>query len=138
MTVSSALSGQMYSAFGDNPCDTRVSSLDPARHILHWLVISDTVHLHMIKSFNHKGLKRLYQQDEAKLIPPSMLATVREILSLLENADTLEALNLPGYRLHTPKPVSKHDYAMDVTGNWRIIFRFEQGDAFDVELIDYH
>jgi len=92
----------------------------------------------MTRSFNHKGLKRLYQRDEAKLIPPSMLATVREILSLLENADTLEALNLPGYRLHTLKPVSKHYYAMDVTGNWRIIFRFEKGDVYDVELIDYH
>ena len=92
----------------------------------------------MIKTFRHKGLKRLFEDDEAKLIGPDLLETVREILFLLDNADSVEALNLPGYRLHPLKGDRKGFLAMTVRANWRIIFRFEKGHAYDVEITDYH
>lgn len=98
---------------------------------------SDTLHIG-IRNFRHKGLKRLFENDEAKLIRPNMLETVRAILFLLDNAESLQGLDLPGYRLHRLKGDWHDYYAMTVSGNWRIIFRFENGDARDVDLIDYH
>lgn len=47
-------------------------------------------------------------------------------------------MNLPGYRLHRLKGDLKHFWSVSVSGNWRIIFRFESKDTFDVDLIDYH
>jgi toxin HigB-1 len=63
---------------------------------------------------------------------------VEDILGRLDVAKTPQALNLPGYRLHQLKGNLKGLWAVTVRANWRIIFRFEGGDAFDVELIDYH
>ena len=67
-----------------------------------------------------------------------MVQTVREILFVLDNADTVEGLNLPGYRLHQLKGDRKGYFAMTVRANWRIVFRFASGNAYDVELVDYH
>jgi toxin HigB-1 len=92
----------------------------------------------VIKSFQHKGLKRLFEHDEARLIRSDLLETVREILFLLDNADSLTALDLPGYRLHPLKGDLKGFFAMTVRANWRIVFRLEKGDVYDVELTDYH
>ncbi len=61
-----------------------------------------------------------------------------EILTVLDAATTPQALNLPGYRLHPLKGDLKGLWSVTVRANWRIIFRFEGTDAFDVELIDYH
>ena len=92
----------------------------------------------MIQSFKHKGLKRLYEKGDVSLIRADLLKTVEEILTLLDNASVPQALNLPGYRLHALKGSLKGFWSMTVRANWRIIFRFEDGDAYDVELIDYH
>ena len=92
----------------------------------------------MIQSFKHKGLKRLYEKGDVSLIRADLLKTVEEILTLLDNASVPQALNLPGYRLHPLKGSLKGFWSMTVRANWRIIFRFEDGDAYDVELIDYH
>jgi proteic killer suppression protein len=67
-----------------------------------------------------------------------MVQTVREILFVLDNADTAEGLDLPGFRLHQLKGDRKGYFAMTVRANWRIVFRFASGNAYDVELIDYH
>lgn len=67
-----------------------------------------------------------------------MLRNVEGILSLIDIASSVQALNLPGYRLHALKGELKGHWSMTVRANWRIIFRFEEGDAFDVELTDYH
>jgi proteic killer suppression protein len=64
--------------------------------------------------------------------------TVEEILTLLDAADTPQALDLPGYRLHPLKGELRGFWSLTVRANWRIIFRFEGGDAWDVELTDYH
>lgn len=92
----------------------------------------------MIQTFKHKGLKRLYQNDDASLIGSSLRKTVEEILGLLDAATTPQALNLPGYRLHALKGDLKGFWSMTVRANWRIIFRFENGNVYDVELTDYH
>lgn len=91
----------------------------------------------MIRSFKHRGLKRLYEDGDARGIRPDLADAVEEILTVLDSAKSARDLNLSGYRLHHLKGELKGLWSVTVRANWRIIFRFE-GDAFDVELIDYH
>jgi toxin HigB-1 len=92
----------------------------------------------MIRSFKHRGLKRLYERDDRGGIRPDILETVERIMTVLDTATTPQALDLPRYRLHPLKGDLKGFWSVTVRAKWRIIFRFEGGDAFDVELIDYH
>ena len=92
----------------------------------------------MIRNFRHRGLKRLYHRGDASGIGADIVSTVRNILSLLDVASSPKALNLPRYRLHPLKGQRRGYWAVWVTPNWRIIFTFRDGDAYDVELIDYH
>jgi proteic killer suppression protein len=92
----------------------------------------------MVRSFRHRGLKRLFERDDRSGIRPDLVDTVQEVLTVLDDAATLQDLNLPGYRLHPLKGGLKGFWSVTVRANWRIIFRFEETDAFDVELIDYH
>jgi len=92
----------------------------------------------VIRSFKHRGLKRLYERNDRSGIRPDLADTVQEILTVLDDATTPQELNLPGYRLHSLKGDLAGFWSVTVRANWRIIFRFEDSDAFDVELIDYH
>ncbi|HKV39757.1 MAG TPA: type II toxin-antitoxin system RelE/ParE family toxin [Blastocatellia bacterium] len=92
----------------------------------------------MIRSFKHRGLKRLYERDDRSGIRPDLVDTVERILTVLDSATTPQALDIPGYRLHPLKGDLKGFWSVTVRANWRIIFRFQGEDAFDVELIDYH
>ena len=92
----------------------------------------------VIRSFKHRGLKRLYEREDGSGIRPDLVETVERILSVLDNAVTPHALDIPRYRLHPLKGDLKGVWSVMVRANWRIIFRFEGTDAFDVELIDYH
>ena len=92
----------------------------------------------MIGSFKHRGLKRLYERDDRSGIRPDLVDTVQEISTVLDDAATPQDLNLPGYRLHPLKGELKGFWSVTVRANWRIIFRFQGADAFEVELIDYH
>ncbi len=92
----------------------------------------------MIKSFKHRGLKRLYERDDRSGIRPDLLNTVERILTILDSATMPQAFDLPGYRLHPLKGELKGLWSVTVRANWRIVFRFEGANAFDVELIDYH
>ena len=92
----------------------------------------------MIRSFKHRGLKRLYERDDRSGIRPDVLDTVEDILARLDEADAPQALNLPGYRLHPLKGDLSGFWSVTVRANWRVVFRFQGADAFDVELIDYH
>ena len=92
----------------------------------------------MIKSFKHRGLKRLYERGDRSGIRHDLLNTVEDILARLDESDAPQAMNLPGYRLHALKGDLKGFWSVSVRANWRIIFRFDDSDAFDVELIDYH
>lgn len=92
----------------------------------------------MIGSFKHRGLKRLYQRGDRSQIRPDLQESVEDILARLDQATTPQALNLPGYRLHSLKGDLRGFWSVTVRANWRIVFRFEGNDAFDVELVDYH
>lgn len=91
-----------------------------------------------IRSFKHRGLKRLYEDGERRGIRPDLVDIVEEILARLDEAVTPQALNLPGYHLHPLKGELKGLWSVTVRANWRIVFRLQGTDAFDVELLDYH
>jgi toxin HigB-1 len=92
----------------------------------------------MIRSFKHRGLKRLYERADRSGIRPDLVETVERVLTVLDSATTPRALDIPGYRLHPLKGDWKGFWSVTVRANWRIIFRFQGEDAFDVELTDYH
>jgi len=92
----------------------------------------------MIRSFKHRGLKPLFERDDRSGIRPDLVPDVEDILGRLNQATAPEALSLPGYRLHPLKGDLHGFWSVTVGANWRIIFRFQGEDAFDVELIDYH
>ena len=94
--------------------------------------------LYMIKKFKHKGLKLLFDSGNAKGINPQHWARIRKILALLETAESIEDMNLPGLELHPLKGERKGEWAVKISGNWRITFNLEKGDAFDVDYEDYH
>jgi proteic killer suppression protein len=92
----------------------------------------------MIRSFKHRGLKRLHERGDRSGIRPDLVETVERILSVLDSATTPQALGIPRYRLHPLRGELKGLWSVAVRANWRIIFRFEGTEAFDIELIDYH
>jgi len=92
----------------------------------------------MIRSFTHRGLKRLYERGDRSGIRPDLVEMVERIMTVLDAAATPRALDIPRYRLHPLKGDLKGFWSVMVRANWRIIFRFEGEDAFDVELMDYH
>ena len=92
----------------------------------------------MIRSFRHRGLKRFYERDDRSLIRPGLQDRVEVMLAQLDVASAPEAMRLPHYRLHALKGKLKGYWSVTVKANWRIIFRFEGKDVYDVELIDYH
>jgi proteic killer suppression protein len=71
-------------------------------------------------------------------LPAASLGCIESILLLLESAASPKALEIPAYRLHRLRGNLKSFWSVSVSGNWRIIFRFEDGDAHDVDFIDYH
>lgn len=92
----------------------------------------------MIKNFRHRGLKRLFERGDPSRIRPDLVDTVENILFVLDGASTVQALAIPRYRLHPLKGDFKRYWSVTVKESWRMIFRFEEGHAYDVELIDYH
>ena len=91
--------------------------------------------------FRHKGLKRLYEEGNAKGVPPAMADTLRKLLFSLETAETLDQLGrFPGWKMHPLKGDLKGFWSLTVTGNVRLIFRHDEeaGTAYDIDLIDYH
>jgi toxin HigB-1 len=92
----------------------------------------------MIRHFRHRGLKRLYEQDDRREINPQHADKVARILARLDVATRPQELNVPGFRLHPLRGDLAGYWSITVSANWRIIFRFEKGDATDVDLVDYH
>jgi proteic killer suppression protein len=92
----------------------------------------------MIESFRHKGLRRLYEDDDRKSLPPDMVERIREILTALDAAQNMEGLSRPSFRLHALKGQWKGFLAVTVRANWRIVFRLADGKASDVDFVDYH
>jgi proteic killer suppression protein len=92
----------------------------------------------MIESFRHKGLKRLYEQDDRSKLPPDMVDRIAIILAALDAATTISAMDRPSFRLHRLKGNLRGLWAVTVRANWRIVFRFRDGKASDVDFLDYH
>ena len=92
----------------------------------------------MIDSFRHKGLERYFTASDRRSIDANQAARIRRILDRLDAAVKPEDMNLPGYDFHRLRGERKGTYAVSVSGNWRITFRFKDRDAVDVNLEDYH
>lgn len=92
----------------------------------------------MIRTFRHRGLKRLYQQGDVSRLRADQVNRITDVLAHLDQATKPADLDLPGYRIHPLKGDLKGFWSVTISGNWRIIFRFKDGDAFDVDLLDYH
>jgi toxin HigB-1 len=92
----------------------------------------------MIKTIRHRALKRLFEKDDRSRVDARLAAKVRRILFRLHAATVPEDMDQPGYALHRLRGDLRGYWAVRVSGNWRVIFRFENGHAFDVDLVDYH
>jgi proteic killer suppression protein len=92
----------------------------------------------MINSFRHKGLRRLFEKGETKGVRHDQLQKIENILAVLNRARMPEELAIPGFRLHPLKGDRKGLWAVTVRANWPIVFHFENGNAEDADLIDYH
>jgi toxin HigB-1 len=91
--------------------------------------------------FRHKGLKQLHDDGNAKGVPHSMSDKLRKLLFALETAETMDQLRkFPGWRLHSLKGDREGLWSLTVTGNWRLLFRYDKraNAASDIDLIDYH
>ncbi len=92
----------------------------------------------MIRSFAHKGLERFFVKDDRRSLDAKQLPRIERILDALDRAATVAELDIPGFKLHKLTGNRKDTWSMKVTGNWRVTFRIEKGDAYDVNLEDYH
>jgi proteic killer suppression protein len=91
----------------------------------------------VIRRFTHRGLKRFYEHGDASRVRPDQTERIALALADLDDASKPQDLDIPGYRLHPLKGDMKGYWSIWVSANWRIVFRFEGGDAYDVDLVDY-
>lgn len=92
----------------------------------------------MIASFRHRGIQALYDGRTERRVAPEHVRKLKDILAALDRSRGPESMNLPGFQLHALKGDMKDHYAVSVSGNWRVTFRFEEGSATDVDYVDYH
>lgn len=92
----------------------------------------------MIKGFKHKGLRRLFEKSDHGKISAQDAHKLEHILAVLNRAKNPDDMGLPGFRLHPLKGPLKGFWAVTVRANWRVIFKIKDGDAYEVDLIDYH
>jgi len=92
----------------------------------------------MIKTIRHRRLKRLFEHDDRHRLDSRQVERLRRILFRLHSAQGVEDIDLPGFVLHPLTGKLRGFWSVRVSGNWRVIFRFEGGHAFDVDLVDYH
>ncbi|MFL6675971.1 MAG: type II toxin-antitoxin system RelE/ParE family toxin [Massilia sp.] len=92
----------------------------------------------MITSIRHKGLRKFFSGADRRGIPPEHAVRIERMLDRLDASAKPQDMDLPGYKFHPLKGDRKGSYAVSVSGNLRITFRFEAEDATDVDLEDYH
>ena len=92
----------------------------------------------MIKTFKHKGLERFFTKSDYRGVPAQFAARLERMLDRLDASLKAGDMDLPGYKLHPLKGDRAGMFAVSVSGNWRITFRFDGEDAIDVNLEDYH
>ncbi len=92
----------------------------------------------MIASFKHKGLRELFEGGKSKRVPADFAPKLLRQMDAINQADAPEELNFPGYDLHALKGERAGIWALKVNKNWRLTFRFENRNASDLDLEDYH
>ena len=92
----------------------------------------------MILNFRHRGLKRLYEDDNPRRVNPEHVNKLRNILARLEVAQSPDDMDLHGFRLHPLTGDRAGTWSVTVRANWRVTFRFEGEDVVDVDYEDYH
>lgn len=92
----------------------------------------------MIRNFRHKGIERFFRHDDASGIKSAYAPRIRRMLDLIDQATDVDQLDIPGMHLHALKGQRRGAWAMTVSGNWRITFRFVGEDATGLDLEDYH
>ena len=92
----------------------------------------------MIQTFRHRGLRQGYETGDLSRVKPQLAKRIAVALADLDSASKPSDLDMGGYRLHPLKGDMRGLWSIAVASNWRIVFRFEDGDAHDVDLIDYH
>ena len=85
-----------------------------------------------------KGLRRFHEHDDARGLNPAHVERIRRILTVLQDAQGPSNVDLPGWRLHRLHGDMHGQWSIRVSGNWRIVFRFEGTEAVSVDLVDYH
>lgn len=87
----------------------------------------------------HKGLRALYEQDNAAKVPADLVSRLRRVLTALQAAARPhDVTTRPGLRIHPLRGTARDTWSVAVSGNRRVVFRFENAEAVDVDLIDYH
>jgi proteic killer suppression protein len=92
----------------------------------------------MIKNFSHKGLEGFFYNDDKSGIQPKHAQKIADVLDRLEASNEIRDMNFPGSNLHQLSGKLKGFWSVKLSGNWRIIFKFSEGNAYDVDYIDYH
>ena len=92
----------------------------------------------MIESIRHKGLKLLWEKNNPSKLPPVLVKRIKMILELMHRATRVEDLSFPGSDLHPLKGDLTGFWAIKVSGNYRIIFRFVDKNVLDIDYLDYH
>ena len=92
----------------------------------------------MIKSFKHKGLERFYKSGRTSGIQSSHAKKLRMQLAALDTAQTINDIDIPGYRLHSLKGFRSGIWSIRVNGNWRLTFEYTAGNIYILNYEDYH
>ena len=92
----------------------------------------------MIKSFKHKGLEKFYETGSSRGIQPNHVTKLWMQLAALDTAQSIEDIDIPGYRLHSLKGSRKGTWSITVNANWRLTFEFTDGNVFILNYEDYH
>jgi len=92
----------------------------------------------VIRSFKHKGIERFFRDGEMSGIDLNHAASLARILDRLDASLSSHDMNLPGFKLHELKGREKGAWSVSVSGNWRVVFKFEGNDAVQVDYLDYH
>jgi proteic killer suppression protein len=92
----------------------------------------------VIRHFRHRGLRRLFERGDRSQIRSDLVNKVERVLARLDASIEPEDMEVPGFGLHAMTGDLKGFWSVVISRNWRVIFRFEDGDAYDVDFVDYH
>ena len=92
----------------------------------------------MIKSFRHKGLRKVFETGSTSGVQASHAKRLRMQLAALDTSQTIEDMYVPGFALHPLKGEMRGRWSISISGNWRLTFEFKDGNAYVLDYEDYH